>query len=87
MTLSIWIQIDRTRNNLTGNPTMEYLLVLVLYFFPAWLANYRYHRNTLAILILNLCLGWTALGWIAALIWACTNNLDLKEKAKWQRTS
>jgi hypothetical protein len=36
----------------------------------AWL---RYHPQTLAVTVLNGFLGWTGLGWIAALVWACTS--------------
>jgi uncharacterized membrane protein YqaE (UPF0057 family) len=55
------------------------LLVLIvisfaIYFFPAAVAQQRGHRNTLAIFMTNLFLGWTFLGWVAALIWACTDN-------------
>jgi hypothetical protein len=28
--------------------------------------------NSVAILMLNLFLGWTVIGWIIALIWSCT---------------
>ena len=46
--------------------------LLVLYFLPTMTAEGRGHHQLLAILMLNLLLGWTALGWIAALVWACT---------------
>ena len=42
------------------------------YFLPSILAGARGHHNVLAIFLLNLLLGWTGLGWIAALIWAAT---------------
>lgn len=52
------------------------LLLLVLgfgfYFLPAVLAFYRGHHNRVAILVLNLLLGWTFLGWVGALIWSLT---------------
>jgi Superinfection immunity protein len=44
-----------------------------LYWFPAIVAWLRYHPQTLAITVLNGFLGWTGLGWIAALVWACTS--------------
>ena len=47
-------------------------LVFILYFFPTALAAGREHHQTTAILMLNLLLGWTVLGWIIALVWACT---------------
>jgi hypothetical protein len=50
------------------------LALLVAYFFPLVIAIARKHNNKLAISMLNLFLGWTFLGWIGALIWACTSN-------------
>jgi hypothetical protein len=44
----------------------------VLYFVPLIVALYRRHHNTLAIFVLDLLLGWTVVGWVAALVWACT---------------
>lgn len=32
----------------------------------------RRHHNRQAILVLNLLLGWTILGWVGALTWAIT---------------
>ena len=48
------------------------VLILALYFLPGIIASARSHHNALAIWVLNLFLGWTALGWIAALVWAFT---------------
>lgn len=45
---------------------------LVAYLLPAITAWYRSHHNAMAIGMLNLLLGWTVIGWIGALIWACT---------------
>ncbi len=45
-------------------------LALALYFLPSiegWLAD---HPSIGALLALNLFLGWTLLGWVAALVWA-----------------
>ena len=42
----------------------------VLYFLPAILAFGRSKRDAVSILVLNLFLGWTAMGWIIALVWA-----------------
>jgi Superinfection immunity protein len=46
--------------------------MVVLYFLPSVVAALRQHRNGNAIAVLNLFLGWTFLGWLVALIWACT---------------
>jgi hypothetical protein len=47
-------------------------ILVGLYFLPTIVA-FR-HRNQTAIFILNLFLGWTFIGWVLALVWACTNN-------------
>lgn len=39
-----------------------------LYFLPTIIGLHK--RNALAICLLNGLLGWTFLGWVAALIWA-----------------
>lgn len=48
------------------------LLVLagVVYFLPTLVAVVRGHPRALAIGLLNLLLGWTLLGWLAAAAWA-----------------
>ncbi len=48
------------------------LLGLCLYFLPTVVASGK--RNVGAIFILNLLLGWTLIGWVAALVWAFTND-------------
>jgi hypothetical protein len=50
------------------------IAVLVLYFLPWLVAATRGHNNSMAIFMLNLFLGWTFLGWVAALVWALTNS-------------
>ena len=47
-------------------------IILGIYFAPFLVANRRAHHNQLAIFMLNLLLGWTLLGWIIAMVWACT---------------
>lgn len=53
---------------------MEIMFVIGLgiYFTPAFIALCRDHHQTLAISLLNLFLGWTFVGWVAALVWAAT---------------
>jgi membrane protein implicated in regulation of membrane protease activity len=46
------------------------ILLLVLYLLPVILAYSLGSSYAKGILILNLTLGWTILGWLAALIWA-----------------
>jgi hypothetical protein len=48
------------------------LFIIGIYFLPTMIAYARGHHNALAIMLTNLFLGWTALGWIAALVWSAT---------------
>jgi hypothetical protein len=48
------------------------LVALGLYFLPTIIVISRNHHNASAIGILNLLLGWTFLGWVAALVWSLT---------------
>lgn len=49
-------------------------LLIGVYFLPLIVAVTRNKRNMLAISMLNLFAGWTLLGWLAALIWACLED-------------
>jgi nitric oxide reductase large subunit len=42
----------------------------LIYLLPTLVG--RGKRNAVAIAVLNIMLGWTVVGWIAALVWACT---------------
>ena len=47
---------------------------LAIYFIPTMIAIGRHKRNTLAIFALNLFLGWSFIGWVAALIWSLASD-------------
>lgn len=48
-----------------------YVMVLVpIYFLPSIIAWWTVHPNKITIFVINLLLGWSLIGWIAALIWA-----------------
>lgn len=44
--------------------------LVVLYMLPSIVAAARDHRNIAAILVLNILLGWTLIGWAIAIVWA-----------------
>ncbi len=54
-----------------------FAMAAAIYFIPCWVAISRKHRSQLAIGVLNILLGWTVLGWILALVWSCTSNVDV----------
>ncbi|MDK2744303.1 MAG: superinfection immunity protein [Nitrospira sp.] len=41
-----------------------------LYSLPSFIALGRGHRNCIAIVVVNLALGWTVIGWGVALVWS-----------------
>ena len=43
---------------------------LFAYFLPADIAYSRGHPHLIPILLVDLLLGWTLIGWVAALAWA-----------------
>ncbi len=45
-----------------------FLFGIGLYFLPAIIAAARQTHNATAILLLNIFLGWTGIGWIVALV-------------------
>jgi len=56
---------------------MHFLILLILvvpYFIPTIVAILRKKRNAAAIAALNFFLGWSVVGWVAALIWALAED-------------
>lgn len=50
------------------------LIAVLLFSVPILVAWARRHRNAAAITALTLLVGWTFLGWVAALVWALTDD-------------
>lgn len=46
----------------------------IFYFIPTFVAINKNHPQCLPIEIINLFLGWSLLGWVVALVWACMEN-------------
>lgn len=55
------------------------IFILGIYFLPSIVGSR--HHNAGAIFVLNLFLGWTFLGWVIALVWACTKPAESQAKA------
>ena len=60
--------------------TLALVLAVIVYFVPAIIG--RNKVNATGIVLLNLFLGWTAIGWLGALIWAFISP----ESAAWTYT-
>ena len=57
-----------------GAAVLLAVVVLLVYFGPALIAYKAGHANTTGVALLNLFLGWTLLGWVVALVWACSRQ-------------
>jgi hypothetical protein len=52
------------------------LVLFGLYMIPTIIAAIRNHNNAVALGVVNFFLGWTFIGWVLCLAWACTNNVQ-----------
>jgi len=46
-----------------------FLFAVALYFLPTIIGHNK--RNAAGIFLLNFFFGWTIIGWVIALVWAC----------------
>ena len=58
----------RLRNSALGLLAM--LGALAVYLAPSFIARARHHPRALEIVLVDVLLGWTAIGWGAALLWS-----------------
>lgn len=61
------------------------ILAAGLYFLPCIIAFARKKSNSIAILALNLFLGWSFIGWIIAMVWALTNDTPTQQMIVYQQ--
>ena len=52
-----------------GCTVLTLLFLILMYFLPAIIG--RDKHDAAGIFLLNLFVGWTVIGWVIALIWAC----------------
>ncbi|MBX3422236.1 MAG: superinfection immunity protein [Pirellulaceae bacterium] len=57
------------------------MIGISLYAMPTIVAFLRYHKNVIPILIVNVCFGWTFLGWVLSLVWSFTDHTKFSEDA------
>lgn len=58
--------------------TLIVLIALGIYFMPLIIAASRKHKNTSAIAVINLFLGWLLIPWVAALAWSLCHQEPTK---------
>ena len=51
---------------------LMFAVLIYVYFIPSIVAVKRNHKNHMPIILLNIFLGWSLLGWVAALVWSTT---------------
>ena len=59
----------------TTGPFLGFVILAIafaMYMLPAIVAHRRKHASAGGITVLNLLLGWTMLGWVLSLVWACS---------------
>ncbi len=52
------------------------LLAVPIYLLPTFVAQGRHHRKRKVIMLLNIFLGWTVMGWVVALLWSATADVE-----------
>jgi hypothetical protein len=52
------------------------ILLFAFYFLPTLIAEKRKVPHSGTIFLINLLLGWTVLGWIAALVWGVVETSE-----------
>lgn len=67
VTLSAEPEVRQRGDMVSG---VSYLPIVIIYFIPAVIAFARSVRNAGSVLVINLFLGWTLVGWIVALAMA-----------------
>ena len=73
-TAAPWTQPFDVGSRSAGPSTLAVLLVIVaLYFLPVLVAVLRRHHQLAPIVVVNVFLGWTYVGWVIALAWAVSH--------------
>ncbi len=55
---------------------MGVFVALALYFLPLIIAAARKHNQILPITLITIFLGWTFLGWLVAIIWSFSPDVQ-----------
>jgi len=63
----------------TGRVLVALLIsfITIGYLVPWCIAWARHHQKQVPIFLINLLLGWTLIGWFAALIWAFSSDVEM----------
>ena len=61
------------------------LIATFIYFIPSLIAHRKKKRDFTPILLINIFLGWTLIGWVVALIWAVSSEKKITDREKMLR--
>lgn len=53
-------------------------VTVLIYLIPTIIAVKKSHPNKVAIILIDIFLGWSLIGWLGALVWACINPSEEK---------
>jgi 4-hydroxybenzoate polyprenyltransferase len=56
--------------------------MLLTYFLPSLIVYNRKPNNWLGVFALNIFLGWSFLGWVIALVWACSGESEVQQQRR-----
>ena len=68
-------------NNNSSAGLILLLLMVIPYFIPTIVAINRNMHNKGSIIVVNVFLGWTLIGWVVALAMACGSNKSIQGEA------
>jgi len=46
------------------------IAVLIIHFLPSYIAYSKNHPSKVLILVLNILMGWTGIGWLVLMFWS-----------------
>lgn len=61
-------------------PIWVILVSIVINFIPTFIAIKRKHSQKVTIILINIFLGWTLIGWVICLIWSCSEGKNKDDK-------
>ena len=65
---------EKAASSNSGLIFMAVLPLIAIYFIPTIIGFSRKKDNKVPILMLNLFLGWSLIGWVVALVWATSKD-------------
>jgi 4-hydroxybenzoate polyprenyltransferase len=78
--------LDPKLTSMLENASVSLLVTIVvvtvlIYFIPSFVALLRRHTYLKQVLVLNVILGWSTIGWVALLVWAFAGG-EIPDKLK-----